>query len=219
MDSPSQTIKGDKMKVVSIIVLFLVLVFLPLPLHATMEKYLKDNGGPDRAYDYELKFLPPYCCKVAQNRDLWERERDKWGGVFRSKGESGQDWIHIHHYCFGLVALSRMQRGVGDRNHLLKRAEGEFKYMIEHASPKFILMPEILLKLGQVKLMMGNQAEALRHYYKSIQLKKDYVPAYVQIINYYVLNNNRNEALKFVKMGLKYAPESGVLKGYLARLQ
>ena len=53
------------------------------------------------------------------------------------------------------------------------------------ARPKFVLVPEYHLKMGITQKLMGRDSKAMEHFMKAIKLKKDYVPAYVHIIDYY----------------------------------
>lgn len=202
-----------------ILLICLVLALLPSWAGADMKQYLEFNAGPDNPYDYEFKYLPGYCpCWSAKNRERFQADAEKWKRVFRSKGERGMDYIHLHHYCFGLVALSRMQRGLGNRNHLLRRAENEFGYMIKHSSPKFVLMPEIHTKMGLVKLLQGKDAHAVSHFVKAINLNNRYVAAYKYLIDYYLNHNENSKALQIGTLGLRHNPDSEYLKQMVAKL-
>lgn len=197
----------------------LVLILFPSWAGADMEQYLKFNAGPNNPYDHEFKYLPGYCpCWSAKNRERFKSDAEKWKRVFKSKGERGRDWVHLHHYCFGLVAMSRLQRGLGNRNHLLKRAEGEFGYMIKHASPKFVLMPEIHTKMGLVKLLQRKDAQAVKHFIQAIKLNNRYVTAYKYLIDYYLNRNEKGKALQVGTLGLQHNPNSEYLKDTVARL-
>jgi len=196
-----------------------VLVLLPSWAGADMERYLKLNGGHDNPYDYEFQYLPEYCpCWSAKNRERFQRDQEKWKRIFLSKGERGMDYVHLHHYCFGLVALSRMERGQGNRKHLLGRAASEFGYVIKHSSRKFILLPEIHTKMGLVKLLQRKGAEAAAHFARAIKLNKTYVPAYQYLIGYYMTHGKTGKALQVGSLGLKYNPDSAYLKEMVAKL-
>ena len=95
----------------------------------------------------------------------------------------------------------------------------EFTYMIEHVSPQFILMPEIHLKIGMTQKLMGKNPEAIKHFYEAIKLKKDYVAAYTYIIDFFKENRNYKGAIEIAQRGLRYSPNSELLKKKLAELQ
>jgi tetratricopeptide (TPR) repeat protein len=198
----------------------IVILFLPAAGMAGTEQLLKDLGGPQHAEAYELPYLPPYCkCKGAVNIDPQTKEklRKKWDSFFR-KYPYGENWIHLHHYCQGLLMLNRFYRGAGNPSALLKEAEAQFDYMIEHSNPKFILVPEYHLKMGITQKLMGKDGKAIEHFMKAIELKKDYVPAYMQLIDCYKDHDPEN-AIKTAEMGLKHSPNSEILKNKLGELQ
>jgi tetratricopeptide (TPR) repeat protein len=202
------------------IYIYLLFFFIPSVCVADAEQGMKDRGGTYTAYDYEFKFLPPYCIgRVAKDWPRFKNINDKWKKHFFAMGERGRDWIHVHHYCTGCLALSRLQRGLGRRTSLLGWAENEFNYVISKSSPKFILMPEIHLKMGMTKSMLGKHSEAMNHFLISIKLKTDYVPAYLQLINHYQNFGNLPQAIATAKMGLKYSPESQILQEKLHSLE
>lgn len=185
---------------------------------ADVEQFLKDLGGPRRGHEYELSFLPPYCCKISSNRARFN-EWKKWVRKFESKGARGRDHVHVHHYCEGLLALNRIFRGVGKRSALLGVAESQFNYMISKCSPKFILMPEIYLKMGITQKLMGKDGEAFKHFLQATKLKRDYVSAYIHIIDFFKEHQNYKKAIETARRGLKYSPNSKLLKAKLAELQ
>ena len=153
-----------------------ILLLLPVLSRADLETYHKDLGGSDPyvPFDYELPLLPSYCtCKLRSDDPRWRRKCYKWEDKFRAYGARGRDVIHIHHYCSGLLMLSRVQRGVGERSALLKKAESQFTYMITHSSPEFILMPEIYLKMGQTQQMLGQPIKAMEYFNRAKRLKKN----------------------------------------------
>jgi tetratricopeptide (TPR) repeat protein len=80
-------------------------------------------------------------------------------------------------------------------------------------------MPEIELKMGTTQKLMGKNAEALKHYYRAVRLKNDYVVAYVYIIDIFKEYHDYARAMETAKRGLKYAPNSELLKSKLAELR
>jgi len=208
-----------------IVFLTFIIFLIPVVGMADRKTYYETHGGSDpyKAFNYELPLLPPYCkCRVGKhhlNSAQLRQERKKWDHIFKSKGVGGYDWIHVHHYCVGLLMLSRLNRGVGKRSTLLSQAEEQFKYMITHSSPTFILMPEIHLKMGITKKLMGKDAKAMGHFIQATKLKRNYVAAYVHIIDCFKGHHNFKTAIRFAKKGLKYSPNSKVLNKKLMELQ
>jgi tetratricopeptide (TPR) repeat protein len=180
-----------------------------------IEEERRALGGPQLAEDNELPFLPPYCrCWAAVNMDRYRHERSQWRRIFRGH------WSGIHHYCYGLIMLSRLERGVGQRSALLAWAESQFDYVLTHATPETnILYPEVHLKMGITKKLMGKNAEAMKHFYEAIRLKKDYVAAYAYIIDFFKEHQNYKAAIEIAQRGLRYSPNSELLKKKLTELQ
>jgi tetratricopeptide (TPR) repeat protein len=196
------------------------ILFCPSVSMAGLKEEFEALGGKKLASDYELRYLPPYCrCRAALNKDRYGNERKKWDRIFYGKGERGKDWIHVHHYCFGLLMLSRLNRGVGKRGALLSYAENQFNYVLRHSSSKFVLMPEIHLKMGITQKLMGRDSKSLQHFIQATKLKKNYVPAYIHIIDYYKKHHDFKNAIRTAKKGLKYSPNSKILKKELVELQ
>lgn len=199
-----------------IIFVGIVILFFPADGMAGEKEQFEALGGKTLAYDYELPYLPPYCryC-AAVNRDQYKHEKKKWARILKTQGQP----VHLHHYCCGLLMLSRLMRGVGKHSALLNRAEQEFNYVLKHSSPKFILLPEVHLKMGITQKLMGRDSKALQHFTQAIKLKKNYVIAYVHIIDCYKEHNDFKNAIKTAKMGLKHSPNSELLKKKLVDLE
>lgn len=186
------------------------------------ERYRESLGGsgPYEPFDYELPLLPSYCtCRLRGDDPRWRRKCYKWTDKFKAHGARGRDVVHIHHYCSGLLMLSRLNRGVGERSALLKKAEDQFRYMITHSSPNFILMPEIHLNMGITQKHMGKDGQAIKHFLQAIKLKKNYVPAYIQIIEFHKEHHDYRKAISVAKTGLKYSPNSKLLQHTLRELE
>ena len=202
-----------------ILLICLVLTVIPCRVAADGKRYFKYNAGPDYPYEHELKYLPDYCaCVSGKYKERYIQKKQKWKRYFKSKGNRGSDWIHLHHYCFGLTAMSRLRRGLGNRDHLMARAEGEFNYVIKQSSSRFVLMPEIQTNMGIVKLMQQKYVEAVLHFIRAIKLNKNYKPAYSYLIEYYKSQDKIKEAKKIASIGLQNNPDSEYFKEILSNL-
>lgn len=87
------------------------------------------------------------------------------------------------------------------------------------ARPKFVLVPEYHLKMGITQKLMGRDSKSLQHFIQATKLKKNYVPAYVHIIDYYKEHHDFKNAIKTAKTGLKYSPNSKILKKELVEME
>ena len=195
-----------------ITILFFIIITLFHPsVFGGLEQERQRMGGSLKAKNHELPYIPRYCwCKVAES-GAYNKEYNKWTSYFEQYGKVGEGWGHIHHYCSGLLMLNRYQRRTGDPKYLLGVAEKQFNYMITHSSKNFILMPEIYKNMGLTQKLMGNKDQAIQYLLTSIKLKRDYEPAYLELITI-LKSTNPQLALQIVEQGLKYSPDSEALK-------
>ena len=80
-------------------------------------------------------------------------------------------------------------------------------------------MPEICLNMGITEIEIGEPEKAIEWFKKAISLKKDYVPAYMRLIDLLVRYKLISEATIVAKMGLINSPNSEQLQKMLAELQ
>jgi len=171
----------------------------------------------------ELAVLPEYC-KDTQGT-VWDvyggggpmaPNTEKWVALM------GQEFLHAHHYCYGLRNVLRAQ-AVGENSQqgkeLLRRAVGEFGYMFRNSAPDMPLLPEIYLKEGEVHLKLGNIVEAAQSFERSRQLKRDYWPPYARWADFLVSLRQFEAARKLLAEGLVYSPGEAELTKRLAALE
>jgi hypothetical protein len=74
----------------------------------------------------------PCQAKMGQNKQLHDTWRVRMGP---------DKFVHLHHYCHGLVAMNRLSRTLDKRirRDLLQRATQEFDYVIRSWPPDFYL--------------------------------------------------------------------------------
>jgi tetratricopeptide (TPR) repeat protein len=153
---------------------------------------------------------------ISSKRDQYKNDKKKWEAIFQKNGNS---ILHFHHYCEGLLMLSRLERGVGEPNGLLGNAEAQFKYMLTHLNPNHFMLPEVHTKMGITQKLMGRNNIAMNHFSKAVELNKRYIPAYIELINMYKMIGDSNSAVSIVRTGLKYSPDSKILKQKLLELE
>lgn len=101
-------------------------------------------------------------------------------------GLMGGDFWNMHHYCYALRDLRRLEFSVltpSQKVALYERARGDLSYVLKTCSPSMLLMPEVLLKLGDTEVALGDLGSAQLTYERSRQLKPDYWPAYTHWID------------------------------------
>lgn len=163
----------------------------------------------------EMALIPRYCpytqsfpLRNTPERGVWEA---RIGAGFLS---------HLHHYCWALVAMMRAERpsmSEGERSRYRGEAAGDLSYVVEAIglNPKFVLMPEILTKQGEVALRRRGDPDRVNTASKSFAqaraLRPDYWPAYASWAEFLMYSGKKSEAKALVESGLQYSPTSKVL--------
>lgn len=129
----------------------------------------------------------------------------------------GPTFWHMHHYCWGQISVLRANRsnsstGGISRTSLLESAVADYNYVIRNAPRDFVLLPEILSRLGEVEVRLGRIADANKSFAEARALKPDYWPAWSHWAEFLIKAGKRTEALEFVKSGLQHNPRSKVLR-------
>ena len=174
-------------------------------------------------HDFErsLVYMLPVYCKYAP--DFNQRN---FGGhdpteVQRWRTLMGPTFIHIHHYCYGLMDVNRavfLAKTREDRMHNYYQSVNEFDYVIERATPDFSLLPEVLTKKGESLIALGRAGEAMFEFERAIKIKPDYSPAYAAASDFYKENGKLGKAREWLAKGLSAAPDASALKRRLAEL-
>jgi tetratricopeptide (TPR) repeat protein len=175
-----------------------------------------------RAYDpREVAMLPGYCIHT---QDF--RERVPGGGdrqqIERWTLSLGEEFNHLHHYCWGLMNQNRaklLARDSRTRDYYWAESVQEFDYVITHARAGFVLLPEILTRKGEALIRLGQGPKALLDLERAAELKPDYWPAYAAISDYYKELGQIEKAREALDRGLSFAPDSKGLRRRLAELE
>lgn len=156
----------------------------------------------------DLVGLPPYCvARLSLEKD--HPTYLAWGARL------GKQWIHIHHYCFGLIFLNnaRTERNARERQFEVERSRSNFEYVIRRVDDTYILKPEILVNQARALELDPNRVlEALPVLDQAIKIKPDYVPAYAELSDLWVRLGDEEKALETLEMGLEQAPRSRSLR-------
>ncbi len=168
----------------------------------------------------ELYMLPVYCrytqdfnIKVPGGNDPAEKQR--WATLM------GPTFIHMHHYCWGLMASNRaafFSDTRQDRLHNLGVSITEFDYVIQRSPQDFSMLPEILTKKGESLIGLDRAGEGMLEFQHAIKLKAGYGPAYAAMSDYYKETGQLARAREWLEKGLAAAPDAKVLKQRLAEL-
>ena len=133
----------------------------------------------------------------------------------------GVTFIHMHHYCAGLIVTNRailLSRTPADRQFYLNFSIVEFDYVIQRAPQDFIVLPEILTKKGENLIRLGRAHLGIVELQRAIDLKPDYWPPYVQLSDYYKGTGDFQKAREHLENALSYSPDAQAVKRRLAEL-
>jgi tetratricopeptide (TPR) repeat protein len=160
----------------------------------------------------ELATLPPYCdAKIGSQNPSAISHWDKALGH--------GNWIHMHHYCGGLIELNRYYKVVSaaDRKGTLGRAVWEFDYTLNATSPDFSLRADAHFNRGRAQLLLGKDGQALNDFSKALELNHDMPPASIELAKLYKKQGKKDQALATLKSGLLLSPaHKGMRRNYEA---
>jgi tetratricopeptide (TPR) repeat protein len=170
----------------------------------------------------ELALLPEYC-------------KDTQGTVYGGPAGGtpsprspqwlalmGEDFWHMHHYCYGLRNLIRVEGpnlSPMQRKALLERAVLEFMYIVNNCKSTMVLMPEVFYRIGDVQLRLGKVGEALGSLEQARRLKPDYWPAYTRWIDVLLESRQFEAAAALAQEGLGHMPDQPELTKRLQAAQ
>jgi tetratricopeptide (TPR) repeat protein len=179
-------------------------------------------GYPDvMSFDpREVAMLPEYCKYTIYFRD--KVPGGNASDVIQAwSARLGPTFLHIHHYCFGLMKTNRavlLSRSEQVRLSYLNDSLHEFDYVLERAQPGFVLLPEILTKKAQNLARLGRGPSAVANWELAIEAKRDYWPAYADLSDYYSDTGQKERAREALERGLEATPDTPALVRRLKQL-
>jgi tetratricopeptide (TPR) repeat protein len=158
----------------------------------------------------EMAKVPGYCAYTLLFRDATPGT-NKLEMFNAWKEKVGDSFIHMHHYCAGLIKANRallLARDRATRQFYLNDAIIEYDYVITRVPDTYILLPEILTKKGEVLLQLDRGPVGVYHFERAIELKPDYWPPYAQLADYYQKSGDLRQARQILEAGLAKMPEA-----------
>ncbi len=167
-----------------------------------------------------VKMLPSYCKYTQYFRDRLPGGNDR-AEIERWTQSLGPTFVHMHHYCFGLLNTNRAiytSKTRQDRAFNLNNSVTEFQYVIEKAPPEFVLLPEMLTKKGENLVRLGKGPQGFPDLQRAIELKPDYWPPYAAISDYFKEVDNPAQAREWLQKGLEATNNAKALVRRMAEL-
>ena len=205
----------DLIKRLSILRGVILLTCVTMPIASFNSQADDEPGGYNTPAAYAQ--LPPYCRSTGYTAVPGGRNPAE---VQRWRSLMGPSFAHMHHYCWALYALNESvtARTTQERLAYIERSIPDFSYVIENAAKDFVLLPEIYTKRGESLIRIGNAGQAVADFMRAIELKPDYWPPYVQLIDYYKQLGNLATAREWAEKGLVLVPNSRTLQERKAEL-
>lgn len=162
--------------------------------------------------------LPKYC--KARFSDSQSPLYQKWDKIL------GANFIHVHHFCAALHSerASHLIVGVSPIDNQRKQsyitsAIRNIDYMEKHATPSFILFPDIYLLKAEIFGSSGNSKLATEYYRKAINANKKYSKGYVKYADYLYKIGSKQIAVEILNEGLKNASNKKIVNKRLKKYQ
>lgn len=127
-------------------------------------------GKPDNVTSAEMATIPPYC-PYAQSWDQYmvSPESKRWASIL------GKPFHAIHHYCWAQINMQRALRSgtpESTRMSLYKMVRDDYLYVIQRSTPEFVLLPEMMSRLGEVEVRLSLIREANQSFATARKLKQ-----------------------------------------------
>ena len=164
----------------------------------------------------DLKLLPPYCKGTQLIRNV--------SGDTTPLGEYiklyGNDFMHLHHFCWALNTENQYYRNPTSSywKGMLIYAIGDLDYVIKNSGPTFVFLPDIHLAKARIYSLQKQNGQAISSALKAIEIKPDFVRAYIFVSDLYITLGNKANAIKILKSALVHTPESTPIRRRLVQL-
>jgi tetratricopeptide (TPR) repeat protein len=151
----------------------------------------------------DFALYPPYC-RARLLREPKELE------AYWSKQLGPKNFLHMHHFCFGLKALNLAYGNLRDKQRMTGQAYTvvrNFNYILEQTQRDFYLRPEALLNIARGYALLQEFKVARDKFEEALKLNPKLVDAWVGLSDMYYQNGQRADALRVLEKALEVAGE------------
>ncbi len=172
---------------------------------------------PKKPSDFRL--LPQYC-KALLIPEFKKTQYKHWARII------GPGFGHSHHFCAAMFSYLQADR-IFPKNKeekqrkkfLYRETINEIEYIEKNVkSKRYKLWPEVYSLKAEAYERMGDTKKAIRYFMKAIQSNPRYPRSYAAFASFLQKNHQKKQAIKILKIGLKYNPKSKMLKSKLSRI-
>jgi tetratricopeptide (TPR) repeat protein len=153
-------------------------------------------GGSARANevvswsDEDFAMYPNYC--TAKLLDSPPELVALWKSRFKG------NYLHMHHYCFGLKAMSLAYSNYSNKQRRMEFARAvvqNFEYIMSHTTVDFYMRPEALVNMGRGYQLLGQPLDAKKRFEQALRMRPDLVEAWVALSDLFYENGDKKGAL------------------------
>ncbi|AOF81431.1 TPR repeat family protein [Methyloversatilis sp. RAC08] len=145
--------------------------------------------------DEDFALYPGYCR--AKLTDEPKSEVERW------KRHLGNDnYIHMHHYCFGLRAMTLAYSNYTEkqlRKGFALDVVRNMNYILSHTKKDFFMRPDALINLGRGHQLLNENENARRAFSNALKLNPDSVDAWIALSDLLYDTGQRKEAMKVLE--------------------
>lgn len=170
----------------------------------------------------EMSLLPNYCQYTQGSKYGFTASGNNHPQAVAWNNTIGPGFLHLHHYCWGLVEIQRAARRSTTAHHktvLLNSAISNFWYVINNSPEDLILLPEIYNWIGKTELQLKRPEKADAAFTKAIIIKPDYWPPYYYWAEHLNSIKREKDALEVVRTGISSAPNTPQLADLMKRIE
>jgi tetratricopeptide (TPR) repeat protein len=154
--------------------------------------------------DQDFALYPPFC------RARIEREPKELVD-FWTQRLGPKNYLHIHHFCFGLKALNLAYANLNNkqqREFMASAVIGNFNYIIEHTERTFYMRPEAYVNLGRGYVLRQEYDVARQKFHEALKLNPKLVDAWVAMSDMYHQLGKKSDALSILEQASEICGEN-----------
>ena len=144
----------------------------------------------------EISVLPRWCGYTQGSKVP--------GAYERYVAEYGNGWSHMHHYCYALVSINRINRMAVSKAAMpgtIRGAKADLTYVLERTAAPFPWRPEMFVALARLQLREGKADEAARTAQVLIAESPEVADGYTMLAEVLLRSGRKQEADKVLAKG------------------
>ncbi len=152
----------------------------------------------------DFDIYPPYC-RARILREPKELE------MYWTARLGVKNFIHMHHYCHGLRALTLAYSSFNDRQRRTVMANavvGNLEYIIRHTEPNFVLRGEALMNLARGHVLLQEYDVARKRFEEALRFDPNLVDAWVAMSDMYYQVGKKGDALTILEQARETVGEN-----------